>query len=298
MIGQAYRFHRLILSLLLLVSVTVAQPQSDLQAGLPALTSDDQFAGLSVRDVVREGNRRLLEGEADAALGAYDQAGKLLPDAREIAFGRGLANYDLKRFDEARAAFQQVAVEGTDALATDAQYGIGTCDHVEALENTDNPEMAISLLESAMRRYHRVLAENPHHQAALDANVKAASVWRRIKKMQEQREQQQSDDCEENGEDQEQDGEKKEKQESDENQDQRQKGNDDKESDKEQESDSSEDQKEEQPEQQSAEQKEQQVSREQAQRQLREMMQALRERKKARPRKVIKMPITPVDKDW
>ena len=240
-----------------------------------------------MRDVVREANRRLREGEAEAALGAYDQAGKLLPDAREIAFGRGLANYDLKRFDEARAAFEQVAIEGTDALATDAQYGIGTCDHVEGLENTDNPELAISLLESAMRRSHRVLAENPHHQAALDANMKAASVWRRIKEMQEQQ-QQQSDDGEKDGEDQEQDGEKKEKKQSDEDQDQRQQGNDDKESDQQQE----------QPEQQSDEQKEQQVSREQAQRQLREMMQALRERKKARPRKVIKMPIAPVDKDW
>ena len=271
------------LILSLVAWVPAAQPQ------LETPTTGGEFAGLSVRDVVREGNRRLLEGEAEAALGAYDQAVKLLPDAREIAFGRGLANYDLKRFDEARAAFEQVAVEGTDALATDAQYGIGTCDHVEGLENTDNPELAISLLESAMRRYHRVLAENPHHQAALDANMKAASVWRRIKEMQEQQQQQQqSDDGEKDGEDEEQDGEKKEKQQSDKDQDQRQQGNDDKESDQQQE----------QPEQQSAEQKEQQISREQAQRQLREMMQALRERKKARPQKVIKMPIAPVDKDW
>lgn len=273
----------LLLSMMALV--TAAQPQAE------APTPDVEFTGLSARAVVREANRRLIEGDADEALGAYEHAQRMLPDAREIAFGEGLANYDLKKFDEARAAFEKVAVEGADALATDAQYGIGTCDHVEALENTDNPKMAISLLESAMRRYHRVLAENPHHQAALDANMKAASVWRRIKEMQEQQEQQQSDD-----------GEKKEKQESDENQDQQQKGNDEKESDKEQqqeqESDSSEDQRQEQPQQQSAEQKEQQVSREQAQRQLREMMQALRERKKARPRKVIKMPIAPVDKDW
>lgn len=275
------------LILSLVAWVPAAQPQVETP------TTDGEFAGLSVRDVVREGNRRLLEGEADAALGAYDQAGQLLParqagstSARVIAFGRGLANYDLKRFDEARAAFEQVAVEGTDTLATDAQYGIGTCDHVEGLENTDNPELAISLLESAMRRYHRVLAENPRHQAALEANMKAASVWRRIKEMQEQQQQQQSDNGEKDGEDQEQDGEKEEKQQSDEDQDQRQQGNDDKESDQEQ------------PQQQSAEQKEQQVSREQAQRQLREMMQALRERKKARPQKVIKMPIAPVDKDW
>ena len=284
--------NELILSLVVLV--TAAQPQAEVP------TTDGEFTGLSARAVVREGNRRLIEGDADEALGAYEHAQQMLPDAREIAFGNGLANYDLKKFDEARAAFEQVAVEGTDALATDAQYGIGTCDHMEALENTDNPEMATSLLESAMRRYHRVLAENPEHQAALDANMKAASVWRRIKQMQEQQQQQQSDDNEQEGEDQDQDGEKKEKQQSPGDQDQEKKEADDKKSGEEeqpkQESDSSDEQ--EQSQKQSAEKKEQQVSREQAQRQLREMMQALRERKKARPQKIIRVPITPVDKDW
>lgn len=286
----------IILILNLAALVAVAQAEVDTPAPV------EEFAGLSAREVMREGNRRLIDGKADGALGAYDQAAKLLPDAREIAFGRGLAHFDLKHFDDARTAFEQVAVEGTDSLATDAQYGIGASDHMEAIENTDNPELAISLLESAMRRYHRVLAEDPKHQGALDANYKAASVWRRIKQMQEQQEKQQSDEGEE-GDEQE---ENKDKQKSDEknDQDQQQKDSDDENSDQEksdeqqQESDSSDKQDEKKAEQQSAQQKEQKVSQEQAQRQLREMMQALRERQKARQAQVIKMPVTPVDKDW
>lgn len=279
--------------------VAVAQPQADAPGpGAGKASSLAEFAGLSAREVVREGNRRLIEGEAGGALGAYDHAAKLLPGAREIAFARGLANFDLKKFDEARAAFERVAVEGTDAPATgkasllvDAQYGIGVTDHVEALENTDNPEMAISLLESAMRRYHRVLAEDPNHKGARDANFKAASVWRRIRQMQEQQQQSEKND---------KDGDEQEK--SDENK--NQSGSDDKRSDQEQtnqqqqEAESSDKQDEKKAEQQSAQQKEQEVSQEQAQRQLREMMQALRERKKARQAQIIKMPVAPVDKDW
>lgn len=271
----------------LIAGLLAAQPKTVVQE------APDEFASLSAREIVREGNRRLAEGDAGSALAAYERAGQLAPDAREIAFALGLAQFDLRKFDEARASFRQAAATANDALATDAQYSLGACDHVEALENTDDPELAMSLLESAMRRYHGVLDEQPNHEAAQDANYKAASVWRKIKEIMEQ--QPPPQDCDnENDEktDDENEGDE-EKKSKPSNQDQ-----DQQEQDQKQESSAEEESQAREQEQQSAEQKKEQVSREQAERQLREMMQALRQRQKARKQPVMMIPVAPVEKDW
>lgn len=269
------------------VSVVVVQPHTD------ETKPPEEFAGLSAREIVREGNRRLAEGDAISALTAYDHADQLRPDAREIEYARGLAQFDLKDYDQAREAFSRAAATANDALAADAHYGLAACDHVEALDNSDDTERAMSLLESAMRRYHHVLDEQPNHEAALDANYKAASVWRRMKEMQQQQPPpQESDQNDENKDDEKEGDEENQQQPSDENQDEE----DQQQSSSENESEDQQPKKEEQ--QQSAEEKKKQVSREQAERQLREMMQALRQREKARKEAVMTIPLAPVDKDW
>ena len=270
----------------LIAGLLTAQPETVVQE------APDEFVSLSAREIVREGNRLLTEGDAGSALAAYERAGQLAPDAREIVFGLGLAQFELKKFDEARSSFRQIAATANDALATDAKYSLGACDHVEALDNTDDTELALSLLESAMRHYHGVLDAQPDHEAAQDANYKAASVWRKIKEIMQQQPPPQDCDNEndEKKEDQNEGDEEKKSQPSDQDQDRQQ---------DEQEQKSSEDDEESQPqEQQSVEQKKKQVSREQAERQLREMMQALRQRQKARQQPVMKIPVAPVEKDW
>jgi len=259
---------------------------------------------------VREGNLLLKAGDAASALEHYRQAESLKPDAREIDFDRGLGHFALGQFDEAREAFEKAAGGKGDALADDAVYSAGASDHAEALAKAAEPQLALSKLESAMRRYQSVLSRRPEHLAARDANYKAASVWRTLKQQLEQQQQQQPNDQQ----DQNEEGEKQENQEqqpsqqqkNDEQKEQKSAQNQEQQSQEEkaeQQQSSAEkeqDKKEEQSKEAQAQQQEEkeQVSREQAERKLREMMQALRDRKKLRPEEVRKVPISPVDKDW
>lgn len=265
---------------------------------------------ISAPQAVREGNLLLKAGDAATALEHYRQAETLMPKAREIAFDRGLGHYALGQFNEAREAFEKAAGGEGDALADDAVYGAGATDHAEALTKAAEPQLALSKLESAMQRYQSVLSRRPEHEAARDANYKAASVWRTLKQQLEQQQQQQQNDQQ----DQNEDGEKQENQErqpsqqqnKDEQKEQQSAQNQEQQS-QEQESErqqsSSEDEqdkKEEQSKEAQAKQQEEkeQVTREQAERKLREMMQALRDRKKLRPEEVRKVPLQPVEKDW
>ncbi len=252
----------------------------------------------------------LKAGDAPSALEQYRQADTLRPNAREIAFDRGLGHYALGQFDQAREAFEKAAGGEGDALADDAVYSAGASDHAEALAKAAEPQLALSKLESAMQRYQSVLSRRSEHEAARDANYKAASAWRTLKQQLEQQKQQQPNDQQ----DQNKEGEKQENQEQQPSQKQNkdeqkeQKSAQDKEQESQEQqseqkqSDSAEEQKkkEEQSKEAQAQQKEEkeQVTREQAERKLREMMQALRDRKKLRPEEVRKVPISPVDKDW
>jgi Ca-activated chloride channel family protein len=278
------------------------------------------LAELDAPQAVRTANQRLLGGDPAAALDAYRHAEQLRPDAREIAFGEGLAHYELGEFDLAREAFRKAAASGDD-LAVDARYSLGTCDHREALSKAAQPQEAIGLLESAMRQYHDVLAERPNHAAARDANRKAASMWRQIKQQLQQQQQQknQEDGTENQNQEEQQDQQDQQQKSSDreqEQQDQQASPSEQTEEQQQQESEppqndrSGEEQKQkegQQPQQDPQDNKtephraaeqEEQVSREQAERQLREMMQSVRDRRKTR--REVKEPVhaRPVDRDW
>jgi tetratricopeptide (TPR) repeat protein len=86
-------------------------------------------AGTNAPKLVREANELLLNDKPAEALRTYEQAQLLKPDAREIAFDQALAHYRLGEFDKAREAFTRAAGGTADALADDALYGLGTCDH-------------------------------------------------------------------------------------------------------------------------------------------------------------------------
>ncbi|MFQ5413440.1 MAG: hypothetical protein ACE5E6_03180 [Phycisphaerae bacterium] len=159
----------------------------DAAASSPAKPYD----GMSAARAVREGNRQLLAGDAAAALEAYRHAGARRPDALEVPFVEGLAHFKLGAYDKARSAFERAALSQNRSLADDAVYGMGACDHAAALEDGVDPQAAIEKLEAAMSRYQQVLADNPDHVLARDANYKAATKWRRIKQLLEQQQQQQ-----------------------------------------------------------------------------------------------------------
>ncbi len=283
-------------------------------------TRTDSLAKLTAPQAVAEGNRLLRSGDPEAALKAYAKAEELEPEAAEIPFVQGLAHFKAKRYDEARGEFTKVVAAKKNWLANDAMYSLGTCDHAEALETQQNPQAAIARLESAMQHYHGVLAKDPKHKAARDANAKAAQMWRQLKEQleqqkQQQRQDQQNQENQEQKESQDQKPEEKEQQNQNQEQEQQQQPGDkenqsaepkqqesqqkEQQPDQQQQKESSAEQKDDQPaESQEVEARQEQVSREQAQRRLREMMQALQQRKKARLEKVEKMPAQPVEKDW
>lgn len=269
---------------------------------------------LSPRQAVQEGNRLLEAAEPQKAVELYQHAAKKAPDSREVAFDEGLALYQLGKYDEARQKFREAAAGKADALADDALYSEGTCYHAQALTNPEDPKTAISGLEAAMQRYQNVLANRPDHQAARDANYKAGMLWRQLKeKMQQQQQSQPSDQDkkkddknqkqqQQQPQDQQQDQNKKQKQQSEQkqesSQDQKQQQQQEKQSQDQQQQQAKQDDKNKESEQQAVQQQKEQVSREQAERKLREMMQAVRQRKKGRTEPVQLMRVKPVDKDW
>lgn len=288
---------------LLLTTIALTAPRQTVANDKESRAGD--LADLNAHQAVREGNRQLTEGHPTAALEAYQHAEALEPDAREIAFVEGLAHYDLKEFDKAREAFRKAGAFASDSLADDALYSLGTSDHAEALQSMGNPELALSLLESAMGRYHEVLARQPEHAPARDANFKAASMWRELKQQLQQQPPQQQQSCDKDREQDSSDEKKEdqqpqqsEDQEQQDKQQQKQPSDQDKQQEEQQQSESAQQSEEQQQQQQAQAQDQEEVSREQARRKLREMMQALRDRKKMRRELVQKMPVTPVDKDW
>jgi len=225
-----------------------------------------------------------------------------------VAFGEGLAHFALKDIEKARTAFGEAALAKDKALVADALYSLATCDHVEALQEGQEPKSAIGKLESAMQQYHEVLSRTARPEAARDANTKAATMWRQLKQQMEQQKQQQQpqSDGEKNEEEQDQqqnqdsqEEKKDEQQKNEQEQSSEKQQPQDSDQNKQQQAEQNESQEQEQQEakQQSAEEKEQ-VSREQAERRLREMMQALNQRKKEKPQQVQRVVPVPVDKDW
>jgi len=271
---------------------------------------------LDAYDAMDKGNRLLKNGAPEDALPLYEHAAELEPDAREIAFAKGLSHYHLDEYERARGYFEEASLGHTDALADDALYSAGAAYHAEALAAMDDPKTAVSRFESAMQRYQSVLANDPNHEAARDAHYKAGQAWRQIKQMmkQQQQQQQDSDEDSEQNEQQQQDGQKQEQQDqqneqqsreqqqesSDEQkQQQNQQQSADEQQDKQQQaSENQQDESQQQPEPQQAQMTEQEVSREQAERKLREMMQAQRQRQKRRDKQRVPVRVRPAEKDW
>ena len=259
--------------------------------------SPEPLNNLDAYEAVREGNRLLTQGEAAKALELYTQAQQQKPDARELAFVQGLGHFALGEYDAARERFQAAVAGRADALADDALYSEGASYHAQALANMQDVQQSLGKLEAAMQRYHGVLANQPDHPAARDANIKAATVWQQLKAQLEQQESQpQSSDQDKEGE--KQDGESQRDQKS-QKQDQDQQEGQPQDQDQQEPSESSQQNEEPQTDgEQTEAQQQERISREQAERRLREMMQAVRQRKKDRRDPGVLIPVRPVEKDW
>lgn len=310
----------------------------DQTVGDPAAPGAPDLSRLDAFHAVQEANKKLLSGDADRALKLYDVAAKQQPDAREVALGRGLGHYAKQEFDLAKDEFLKAAAGKNDGLGADAAYAAAACDHAAALGAQGDPKGAVSKLENAMRGYRDVLSTHPEHPSARDADRKAAMTWRNLKQQMQQQQQKQEqdknqsekqDDQEQKDQDKSQDSQKasekkedqqkqqsKQNQDSEQNQNQQQQASseqqqdqkdaaarndeekqDQKDADAKQDSDLSKDPQESREAKAMKEQKEE-ASREQAERKLREMMQAVRQRRKDHRETQQPVQVMPVDKDW
>lgn len=263
---------------------------------------------LDARQAVHWGNEKLRAGEARSALEAYEHAESLEPDAYEIPFVEGLGHFAEEDYEQAREAFEKAALSSNRALADDATYGLGACDHAEALASTDDPQQAVSRLEDAIQKYENVLASRPKHEAARDAIRKAATMRRQIKQQMQEQEQQQQGDGENDESDKEKQQEQSDDQQQNEDSEQQEPSEDDQQDQENQQSDqqqsdenesqSQEEQEEEQEQSQAQQEEDENIPREQAERRMREMMQAMRQRKEQRQKPTERIRLVPVDKDW
>ena len=270
---------------------------------------------------VRAGNALLEEGKAAEALQAYNAAAEDRPDAAEIAFDQGLSHYELGEYAKARQAFERARLSDRRSVQQRAQYAYGACDHAEALTLKD-PKETLAKLESAMRQYQDVLAQNVDEDASADpesafvdeavrdAYFKAGTTWRAIKEMLEQQKQQQnqeSDNQQEQSQEQ-QDQQSEQQDQQSEQQEQEQQAQPQQESQEQQEqqeqqqaqAQAGQQDEQQEPQQASAAEQEQQeqASREQALRELRRLMDRQRQRQEQRQETLPPLPLRPVEKDW
>lgn len=127
-----------------------------------------------------EGNRLLVEGRFDEALGKYDAARAALPNSAELAYNRGLALYHLGRYAEAQSAFQDALKPGNLELEAKAKYNLGRCAHAAGMEKA-KPETlaeAVDDLGRAIGFYNDALQLSPKDADAA-GNRDAADRLRR-----------------------------------------------------------------------------------------------------------------------
>jgi predicted Zn-dependent protease with MMP-like domain/Flp pilus assembly protein TadD len=100
----------------------VARDHEDLERGIELARAAGKLARKAGEDALRgeaawlEGAALSQLGRAAEALGRLDEAAEALPDAVEIALERGIALYELCRWDDAREALLRAeALDGDDA---------------------------------------------------------------------------------------------------------------------------------------------------------------------------------------
>jgi Ca-activated chloride channel family protein len=158
----------------------------------------------SAAQLVREGNRLLVDGNAQEALQRYRRAEVLEKESPHVAYDLGMAQFELKQFEEARKAFDKALYAKDSALSRRARHGLGTADHSEALGKLETPDEAIKLLEGAMAHYSAVLEEERDSKPAQTAIRRAALMRRKLMdELKRRQEEQQKKDDEQQDQDQE-----------------------------------------------------------------------------------------------
>lgn len=96
---------------------------------------------------VREGNERLLAGDAEAALRRYEAAERAVGPRAALDYDRGIALHRLGRLDAARDAYRRALDRGAGGLSSRTLQNLGST--LDALGDRDG---AIAAFREALRR--------------------------------------------------------------------------------------------------------------------------------------------------
>ena len=125
--------------------------------------SGDAF--ISSRSDVDDANAQLVEGQFQAALDAYVALQSTNP---RLAFNRGLAQFELKQYDEAVAAFDEMRESKDAAMKARSYYHIGNVHARKALdaEAAQLTDEALAAWKEAVTAYENTLLIDPDHEQA------------------------------------------------------------------------------------------------------------------------------------
>ncbi len=106
---------------------------------------------------IHEGNQLLQSNNFEKALKAYDRAQLALPDSAKVSYNRGLALYQLGRFDEAETALQNALRPNALDLEPDVKYSLGRCAQAASMATDGNLEAALNNAKRAVEFYQDAL---------------------------------------------------------------------------------------------------------------------------------------------
>jgi tetratricopeptide (TPR) repeat protein len=120
---------------------------------------------VSPYQAVQQGNALYQNGQYAEAAEQYGSASQMLPDAAEIHFNQGNAAYKQQEYDKAREHYTQ-ALQTTDrTLEGKVKYNLGNVEYQQALQNLQQPQVAMPHLRSAMTYYRDSLDVDPQQDA-------------------------------------------------------------------------------------------------------------------------------------
>jgi hypothetical protein len=153
----------------------------------------------SPADLVERGNRALADGEAQAALDAYDEASVRMPESGRVQFNRGVALFHLEDYAKAREAFDAAALKTRDlTLEARCKYNLGNCAFREAERQKDSDlRKAIEQYQNCIRYYQDALKLDPEFTDAAH-NIEVTrlilkDLLDQLKKQQEEQKKQQEE---------------------------------------------------------------------------------------------------------
>jgi Ca-activated chloride channel family protein len=142
--------------------------------------------------------RAVAEEKYDEAIQHYARLRELMPEAPEVPYNMGVAAYRAGDLDRAAELFgQALTMAEEQSLRAKSAYNLGTTAYARNLrpgptQNTQDPggqiDNAIEELRQALDHYRQVLDVDPRNE---DARANAELTYRRLKRLEELREQMQ-----------------------------------------------------------------------------------------------------------